>query len=223
MAPLVVDPVFNNIDPMPSTPLQARIEELAKASGLQYTPVFVCDRHRQTNEINAYVTGLGSSSRIVLWDTTLRKLPEDEILCVVSHELGHYVLMHVYKGCGIAVLVSLLLVPVNVFVTPELFKKAPSSWQISSIGDIAGVPLFLLCISVIGFVSEPIVNGYSRGVEHEADMFGLKVFKDRQAFARTFAALSRDNLAEPDPPELIELWSYSHPTLGKRIKSALTE
>jgi STE24 endopeptidase len=223
MAPLVIDPVFNKIEAMPESSLRSSIQHLSVAAGIGDAPIFTCDRHKQTNEINAYVTGLGSSARIVLWDTTLQKLPPEEVLCVVAHEIGHYVLKHVYWGCAIAVLVSLLLVPVNIWITPSIFLSAPASWKIGSIKDIAGVPLLLLCVSIVGFVSEPLVNGYSRGVEHEADLFGLKLSGNRPAFARTFASLSRDNLAEPNPPKFIELWLYSHPSLGSRIKSALTD
>jgi len=223
IAPLIIDPVFNKIEPMPESSLRSNIQRLAAASDIGDAPIFTCDRHKQTNEINAYVTGLGSSARIVLWDTTLQKLPQDEVLCVVAHELGHYVLKHVYWGCAIGVLVSLLLIPVNVWITPSIFQNAPAPWKITSLQDIAGVPLLILSFTIVGFASEPLMNGYSRGVEHEADMFGLKLSGNKLAFARTFASLSKDNLAEPNPPKLIELWLYSHPSLGQRIKSALTE
>jgi Zn-dependent protease with chaperone function len=215
--------VFNKIELMPESSLRSSIQQLASSAGIGGAPIFTCDRHRQTNEINAYVTGLGSSARIVLWDTTLQKLPPDEVLCVVAHEIGHYVLKHVYWGCAIAVIVSGLLVPLNILVTPSIFRNAPNSWKITSIKDIAGIPLLLLCVSISGFVSEPLVNGYSRRIEHEADMFGLRLIGNRTAFARTFASLSKDNLAEPNPPEFVEFWMYSHPSLGARIRSALVD
>lgn len=222
IAPLVIDPVFNKIEPMPESSLRTSIESLVAASGIPDTPIFTCDRHKQTKEINAYVTGLGSSARVVLWDTTIEKLPPEQVLCVVAHELGHYVLKHVYWGCAIGVLISLCLVPINIWITPMIFKNAPPAWKISSLQDIAGIPLLLLCVSILVFSAEPFINGYSRGIEHDADVFGLKLFKNKVAFASTFAALSRDNLAEPNPPALVELWLFSHPSLGERIRSSLT-
>jgi STE24 endopeptidase len=221
-APLVIDPVFNKIELMPANSLHAGIDKLAAQAGLAGAPVFIADKHKQTNEVNAYVTGLGLSARIVIWDTTLNKLKDDEVLSVVAHELGHYVLKHVYWGCVVAVGISLLLLPVNLIVTPLLIKNLPERWGVRSLEDFAVIPVLVLCATLLGFISEPLINAYSRQVEAEADAFGVNLMPNKDAFARTFATLAKDNLSAPFPPKLIVFWLFSHPPLGERISSALS-
>jgi STE24 endopeptidase len=220
-APLLFDPLFNKFSPLPGGRLRAQIETLAAQCGLSGTPVFVCDRSKQTNKINAYVTGIGSSARIVVWDTTLKRLPEDQVLAVVAHELGHYVLRHIYWGCAIAVAISLALVPVNMLWTSKLFVRLPKRWEIRALDDIGAIPALVLIATLVSFVADPIDNAYSRKVEHEADQFGLHLTKDGPAMARTFVSLSEQNLSEPDPPPFIEFWLFSHPSLKERIEFAL--
>lgn len=220
-APLIIDPVFNKIEPMQAGTLHAGIDGLAAKSGLAGAPVFVADKHKQTNEVNAYVTGLGPSARIVIWDTTLNKLKDREVLSVVAHELGHYVLKHVYWGCAIAICISLIVLPVNVFITPHFFRLLPERWNVRGLEDFAAIPVLILCATIIGFFSEPLINGYSRQIEAEADSYGFRLFPDKDAFARTFADLARENLSAPFPPKLIVFWLFSHPPLGERISAAL--
>ena len=220
-APLIIDPVFNKIEPMPATSLHAGIDKLASQAGLVGAPVFVTDKHKQTNELNAYVTGLGPSARVVIWDTTISRLKEDEVLSVVAHELGHYVLKHVYWGCAIAVGISLLLLPVNLFLTPSLMRNLPKRWAVHGLEDLAVIPVLVLAATIVSFASEPVINGYSRQVEAEADAYGIRLMPNSDAFARTFAALAKDNLSAPFPPKLVVFWLFSHPPLGERIRSAL--
>src|SRR6185437_11326384 len=96
--PLVFEPLFNRFTPMAPGPLRSSIEKIAAEAGIPNAPILVVDKSRQTTTINAYVTGIGSSARIVLWDNTIKRLPEDQILAVVAHETGHYVLGHIYWG-----------------------------------------------------------------------------------------------------------------------------
>ena len=220
-APLFFDPVFNKFTPLPASPLRSQIDSLAEQSGLKGVPVFVSDRSKQTNKINAYVTGIGSSARIVIWDTTLKRLPADQVLSVVAHELGHYVLRHIYWGCAIAMLVSLAIVPLNFFWSRKLFARLPGRWGIRGLEDIAGIPFLVLVSTLVGFFADPIVNAYSRQVEHEADAFGLSLRQDGPSMARTFVSLAEQNLAEPEPPPFIEFWLFSHPSLKKRIEFVL--
>jgi Zn-dependent protease with chaperone function len=221
LAPLVIEPIFNKIEPMADSALRRDIANLASKAGLSNAPVFVSDRHKQSNELNAYVTGLGSSARIVLWDTTITKLPADQVLCVIAHELGHYRLNHVFWGCAIAIAMSLLLLPVNLFCTPVVFANLPEAWRIGSIEDNAGIPFIVLAATCIGFFFEPAINTYSRSIEYQADLYGFNLYANKTAFALTFVSLAKQNLADPLPPKLIRLWSFSHPSLGERIISAM--
>ena len=101
------------------------------------------------------------------------------------------------------------------------FAKLPEAWRIGSIEDIAGIPFILLAATSIGFFFEPAINTYSRSIEYQADLYGFNLYANKTAFARTFVSLAKQNLADPLPPKLIRLWSFSHPSLGERIISAM--
>jgi Zn-dependent protease with chaperone function len=221
-APIVVDPVFNEFTLLPKSPLHSQIDALATKAGLPDAPIFVSNHSKQSKKVNAYVTGIGASSRIVLWDTTLQRLPQDQILAIVAHELGHHALSHINCGCVITALFSFCMLPFNIFCTPALVRRLPAAWQIRGLTDIALIPVVVLGSFTVNFLGDPIINGYSRRIEHEADAYGLELTNNGPAMARLFVALSEQNLSEPDPPQLIEFWLFSHPTLKERIKFALS-
>jgi Zn-dependent protease with chaperone function len=222
--PLVVDPLFNKYAPMPPSALHTSIEKLAGESGIANAPVFVVDKSRQTDKLNAEVTGLGSSARVVIWDTTLNKLPEDEVLAIIGHELGHYALGHVLIGFALSVigLLAGLLIFGRLF--EPLVKRFPKRWGAAihlEMPSLQCIPALMLVFSILGFFGEPIDNGISRWIEHQADVFGLQITGNRAAMARTFVSLARENLSDPDPPPFIQFWFFSHPSLRERIDFAL--
>ena len=206
---------------MSDSPLKARIEELAAKAGAPNAPIYVADKSKQTNKLNAYVSGLAGSTHVVIWDTTLYKLPDDQVLSIVGHELGHYYLHHVYLDFLISVAINVLLIPVNMYLARPFIARLPSRWGICGLEDFAVLPALILAISVGTFLSDPIGNAWSRTQEHEADAFSLRVTGNGPALARAFVSLSEQNLSEPDPPPLIEFWLFSHPSLKNRINFAL--
>lgn len=222
-APIVFDPVFNDFTLMTKSPVRDHINALAAKAGLPEASIYICNHSKQSKKINAYVTGIGASARIVLWDTTLQKLPEDEVLAIVAHELGHNVLGHINCGCVITALFSLCMLPFNIYCTPALVRRLPKVWQIRDLTDIALIPVVVLASFIVSFLGDPIINGYSRRIEHEADAYGLQLTGNGPAMARLFVALSEQNLSEPDPSKFIEFWYFSHPTLKERIKFALAK
>lgn len=221
-APLVLDPLFNKFSPMPPSPLRTQIETLAAKAGIPNAPIYVVDKSKQTNTTNAYVTGIGSSARIVIWDTTLKRMPEDQILAVVGHEMGHYVLKHLYWGFALTVGGLLVLLPfVQKFLEALLARFGPR-WRVTGLTDIAAIPALLLTSTLFSFLLAPISNGVSREIEHEADAYGLRVTQDGPAMARAFVSLSEQNLSDPNPPALIKFWLFTHPPLSERIAFALS-
>jgi STE24 endopeptidase len=110
---------------------------------------------------------------------------------------------------------------VNLLWAGKLFARLPRRWGIRGVDDIAGIPALMLIAVSLTFLADPIVNAYSRRVEHEADAFGLHLRKDGPSMARTFVSLSEQNLSEPDPPPFIEFWLFSHPSLKERIEFVL--
>ncbi len=221
--PLVFEPIFNKFEPMAPSKLQRDIQNLAQKSGIPQARILVSDQSKRTNTTNAYVNGIGSSARIVLWDTIIAKMPPEQVLCVVAHEIGHYKHNHVLWGCLIGTICILLTIPINNYLTPLFFKYCPDSWRVKSVSDIAAIPILLIYSSCFGFWQEPLFNWYSREIEHDADMFEFRVHADRVNSAKSLAFLAQENLSEPSPPPLIKYWVYSHPSLADRIESAIIE
>ena len=221
-APLIVDPLFNKFTPLPPGPLRTRIEALAAKGGIPNAPIYVVDKSRQTHETNAYVTGIGSSARIVLWDTILPpRMPPDQVLAIVGHEMGHYVLKHLYWGFLMTVLGLLFALPIAQKFAEWLLYRFGSRWRIDGLTDYAATPALLLTVSLFGFLLAPITNGISREIEHQADAYGLQVTQNRPAMARAFVSLSEQNLSDPNPPPFIKFWLFTHPPLQERIDFAL--
>ena len=221
VSPLVVDPLFNKFTPLPPGPLKTRIEALAAKAGIPDAPIYVEDKSKQTHSTNAYVTGIGSSARIVLWDTTLARMPEDQIVAVVGHEMGHYVLKHLYWGFALSVGGLLLLLPLAQKFAEVMLTCFGPRWGVTSLTDYASVPALLLTVALFSFFLAPVTNGASREIEHQADAYGLQVTGDRPAMARAFVSLSEQNLSDPDPPAFIKFWLFTHPPLRERIAFVL--
>ncbi|HEY9719632.1 MAG TPA: M48 family metallopeptidase [Trichormus sp.] len=221
ISPILLEPVLNKFTVMPDGALKTSIEQLAAKAGAPDAPIFVADKSKQTNKLNAYVSGLGGSTHVVIWDTTLKNLPDDQILSIVGHELGHYYLHHVYLDFFISVAINILLVPFNMYLLRPYIARLPKRWGIRGLEDFAVLPALILTLTICGFLFDPIANAWSRKQEHDADAFSLRVTENGPALARAFVALSQQNLSEPDPPRFIEFWLFSHPSLKDRINFAL--
>jgi len=220
-APLMIDPLFNKFTPLPPGSLRTDIEKLAAKAGIPNAPILVADKSRQTHETNAYVTGIGSSARIVLWDTTLQRMPKDQILAVVGHEMGHYVLKHLYWGFLMTIVGLLIILPLAQRFLEWLISRFGQRWQINGIDDIAVTPALLLTTTLFSFFLAPITNAISREIEHQADAYGLQITGNGPAMARAFVSLSEQNLSDPHPPPFITFWLLDHPPLQERIDFAL--
>jgi len=207
---------------LPLSPLRTQIEALAVKAGIPNAPIYVVDKSKQTHETNAYVTGIGSSARIVLWDTILPpRMPADQLRAIVAHEMGHYVLRHLYWGFLLTMLGLLFALPAAQKFAEWLLTRFGPRWGISSLTDYAAVPALLLTVSLFSFVSAPLTNGVSREVEHQADAYGLQITGNGPAMARAFVTISEQNLSNPNPPPLIKFWLFTHPPLQERIDFAL--
>ena len=183
--------------------------------------MFVEDTSRRTSHVNAYVTGIGPSTRIVLNDTALQRLPEDQILAVVGHEMGHYAENHVLVGVGVGAVGSGLLFALLAFVLPRIVRKHGATARIRGLNDLAALPLVMLTIYAINLSTAPIRSAISRELEHRADVFGLRITGLNEATARLMVGFAERDLADPDPPRLLHLWFGTHPTLKERIYFAL--
>jgi Zn-dependent protease with chaperone function len=217
LAPVVIEPMFNKFGPMQDKRLEAAILAEAQRAGIEGGRVYQVDKSVDTDAVNAYVTGFGSSKRIVLWDTIIRKLDQRELLFVMGHEMGHYVLHHVLYNL---VLVTVLLV-LALYAVHRLSGWFISRWKdrfgFDRLDDIASYPLLVLIVSLVVLVLTPFPLAFSRYAEHEGDRFGLELTRDNHAAATAFVKLQSENLAVPYHSTLYKLWHDDHPPIGERI------
>lgn len=217
--PVVLDPLFNDYELLDRPELEEDILALSKQAGVPAEHVYEVNMSERTNALNAYVTGVGSSARIVLWDTMLAQMPEDEILFTMAHEIGHYVMKHVYWGTGLT-LVSLFITLYIMFRVSEwLIRRFGHDWQIPSISRLIALPLLVLIFSVVNFVSEPVNVAVSRHMERAADAYAIHLTQDPEAGITGFQQLARTGRAETYPPAFIKFWRYTHPPISSRLHS----
>src|SRR5206468_10450865 len=219
--PLIIDPLFNKFEPLQDQVLRRDLLQEASRAGIEGSRVYQVNKSKQTKTMNAYVTGLGPSKRIVLWDTLLAKLDHDEILAVMGHEMGHYVLHHLWKGMAFGILVSFVVFFFGQRLSERGLDRWGSRWEVRDRADPAALPWLLLVAAVIGFILSPVTSAFSRHIEHQADQFGLELTHLNEAMASSFVKFAEDSKADPRPPRFIEWWRYSHPSLGRRIDFVL--
>lgn len=222
IAPVFVDPIFNKFEPLRDTVLREKLLNLASRAGISGADVFQVDKSKQTKTMNAYVTGLGPTKRIVMWDTLLAKMTHGETLAVMGHEMGHYVLHHVWKGLALGFALFFGVLYVAHKVVNQGLVRWGHRWGFSQPADPAAVPWLLIVISGLSFFLTPLLSAGSRYIEHEADVFTLEMTHLNEDAARAFIKLAEDSKIEPQPPLFIEYWLYSHPPLAKRIDFALS-
>jgi Zn-dependent protease with chaperone function len=202
---------------MKNKELETKILALADRAGIEGSRVYEVEKSEDTKALNAYVTGFGNTKRIVLWDTIIAKLDEDELLFVMGHEMGHYVLGHVWK----TILFFSLLIIVTLYAIHRtagwLINKYHQRFGFTELSDIASLPLIILLFSFYFLIVTPIALSFSRGNEHESDRFGLEITRNNHAAATAFVKLQEENLGVPRPHVLLKLWRASHPPLGERI------
>ncbi len=221
IAPVVIDPLFNKFEPLKDQVLRQRLLDLASKAGIEGGRVYQVDKSKQTKVMNAYVTGIGPTKRIVMWDTLLAKMSHDEVVAVMGHEMGHYALNHLWKGLASGVLIS-LLVCVTLQKSYEAgVRRWGSEWRVMRSGDPASLPWLMLIISVTLFLLSPVTSGISRYTEHESDVFSLELTHLNRPMATAFVKLSEDSKTIPMPHPFIEFWRYSHPPIAKRVDFAM--
>ncbi len=227
--PYIIEPLFYKFTPLEKTQpvLVGRIEAMLKHAGLSIPPtrIFEMNASSRTKALDAYVSGLGLSKHVVVFDTTLKVMTPDELLLVLGHESGHYVLHHIPKEFALDEGVALLVFFLGFFAVNRFVAKVGPPSGVEGVGDLAALPLVLVVVTLLVFFSDPLVNGISRHYEHQADQFGLEVAygivpNPNAAEATALQVLGEDDLADPDPNPFIKFWLYTHPPLDDRIRFA---
>ena len=217
LQPVVIDPLYNDFYPLKNKELEAKILAMADKANIPAEHVFEVNMSEKTNALNAYVNGIGANSRIVLWDTTLNRLTDEQILFIMAHEMGHYVEKHIYFGIAGYLLLSLL----GLYLTAKIMNYVVGKWgtalKLSTVHDIRSLPLFLLIISMLLFISSPLSNFVSRYQESRADQYAIEMTENAESGIETFQELTRAGLSQVDPPFLVKIFRYGHPTMLERI------
>ena len=219
ITPVYIAPLFNTYKPLPDSPLKAQLLSMARANGIPATDVYQFDASRQSKRISANVSGMFGTTRISLNDNLLNRSTPEEVKAVLGHEMGHYVLNHVYKGIvffGIIIVFAFAFVRWG-FGWAE--RRWGERWGLRGIGDVAGLPLLAALFSIFMFVMTPVNNTLTRTMEAEADAFGLDAARQPDGFAQAAVQLSEYRKMHPGPVE--EFLFYDHPSGWQRIHRAM--
>ncbi|MBI2840262.1 MAG: M48 family metallopeptidase [Acidobacteria bacterium] len=220
IAPVYLVPIFNKVTLLNDPKITDPILSMARANGIPAGDVYQIDASKQTTRMSANVSGFGHTMRITLNDNLLRRGSPEEIESVMGHEMGHYVLDHVYGGIlffGVVFVVGFALLR---WALDWSLRRWGEKWQIRGIGDTAVLPLVVLMASIFFFVLTPVLNTYIRTIEHEADIFGLNASRQPDGFAQAAIHLGEYRKMSPGP---IEEWIfYDHPSGRRRIHDSMT-
>jgi STE24 endopeptidase len=220
VSPAWIDPLFNDFRRLREPALEQRIVALADRAGIPGSRVYRVNKSAETKTVNAYVTGLGTTKRIVLWDTILAKLEPDQIEFVVAHEIGHFVLHHVLALILLATVLATVSFYVIHRVAGRLILRFGPRFGFSRLSDPASLPLLVLLGTLVSVISAPAVLAFSRHLEHEADRFALELTRNNRAAALAFIRIQEENLSVPRPGPPYMMWRASHPSLAERVEFA---
>jgi Zn-dependent protease with chaperone function len=215
--PIWVDPLFYNFGAMKNKELEQQILGLASRAGIEKGRVFEVDMSQETTKLNAYVVGFGATNRIVLWDTTIARMKPDEILFVMGHEMGHYILHHMWWDLIYMTFLSFLIFYLTYKSATYLLRRFNHKWGFNRLDSIASLPLLLFLVTFFMLLATPLTNYFTRHLEHEADRFGLEITQNNQAAGDGFIVLQLQNLSNPRPGNLYKFWRSTHPPLGERV------
>src|ERR1700678_2464108 len=224
--PVIVDPLFHKFEPLQQKDpgLTASLEKMVQRAGVNIPPerMFWMGAGENTTELNAYVTGIGASKRIVVWDNTIAKMNTPQIVFVAGSEMGNYVLGHIWKGLIFAAVLLFVLFYLAFRTIGWLLALWGGGWGIRGVEDLASLPALLVLLSFFGFIAGPISSAFSRHDEHQADQYGLEVTHgltpdSSQVAAQAFQVLGEVDLADPEPNPVNVFLFYSHPAIPDRV------
>ena len=231
-----LEPIFDKFEPLQKehAGLVADLEKLVARTGTQIPPerMFLMKASEKTNGLNAYVSGMGATKRIVVWDTTAGRIPNDEVLFIFGHESGHYVLHHLPKQMAGFAIFFFFLYWGCAGLAGWLARRYGGRWlrrgdemNPNPLATRAGFVILLFAIAIANFVATPLTNAFIRHFEHEADVYGQEaihglVADPQKTAVAAFGALGEAWLDDPDPSPFIEFWLYDHPSVKNRANFA---
>jgi len=211
--PIIIFPLFYKVIPLEDEDLKNIIMKLSQNVKLNVENVFKFDMSKNTKKANAAFAGLGKTKKIILGDTLIDNFSNDEIETVIAHEIGHFKYKHITKNIFISTLFSFF----TFYLMAGLYKISLPLFGFESITYIPALPVLSLWAVLIGIVQSPITNGISRKFEYEADYYAIEATGKNEIFIEALRKLNTQNLGDTDPHPLVEWYSYSHPSVKKRI------
>ncbi len=216
LSPIAIEPLFNDYKPVPAGPVRDALLKMADEADIPQDRLFMYDGSRQSNNFTANVSGVFGSARIAISDVALKEASLDEVKAVTGHEVGHYVLGHVWRSVG---LLSLLAI-VGFFLADRLFPFfARVFGSKASIGDPVGLPVLLFIVGLVGLFAQPALNAMVRQGEREADNYSLRTANLPDALAG--ALVKTAEYRYPRPSALQEALFYTHPSVEWRVRNAM--
>jgi STE24 endopeptidase len=216
ISPYVIEPLFNKFTPLEGEGLAEKIKGMMEKTGIRVSRVFKIDASKRSRHTNAYFTGIGKVKRIVLYDTLLSMMDEDEVLAVLAHETGHWKKRHVLKMIALFETLSLI----GAYAAFRILQ----SNALAEIFHIQGEAFFAKLI-ILGFIAgivffplTPLFSALSRRHEREADRFAVELAPQPEAMSTSLIKLSKDNLSNLHPHPLYAAFYYSHPPVVERVK-----
>lgn len=226
ITPWFIDPLFYKYEPLDKTnpELVTAIERVTARAGLSIPRdrIFLMRASAKTKQINAYVTGVGASKRVVVWDNTVNKTTTNETVFIFGHEAGHYVLGHVRNGVLFFAMALFLAMFAAFHALHFLLGKFSAAWRIYGPQDLVCLAVLILLFHIFSFLGTPVESAFSRWQEHNADIFGLEAIHGivpdaNDVAAHAFQILGEEDLSDPNPPPFVTFWLYSHPPLAERL------
>ncbi|UNU44810.1 M48 family peptidase [Sphingopyxis sp. YF1] len=216
LAPVVVEPLFNDYRPVPAGPVRDALVVQAQQAGIEPGRIFLYDGSRQSNNFTANVSGLGHSARIAISDVALKGASLDEVRAVTGHEIGHYVLGHIWIMIAVFSLLAILLF----FLADRLYARVARTFgSAAAIGDPRGLPVLMFMLTLFAFLAQPVRNGLSRYDESAADAYSLRTVNLPDALAS--ALVKTAEYRNPRPNAAEEFIFYSHPSVERRVRAAM--
>ena len=219
LGPVFISPLFNEYNEMAEGPMRDKIVAMAAEYDIPAENIYVFDQSKQHKRISANVSGIGPTIRISLNDNLLERTDPDEVAAVMGHELGHYVLGHIWRTVFILALIMAVGLFITARVAPRLIERHGGKWGVRSISDPAAIPLLSLILTAYFFAATPALNSLVRITESEADQFGLDTAREPDGFAKVSMRLSEYRKIEPGPVE--EMLFFDHPSGATRVRMAM--
>ncbi|MBL0915504.1 MAG: M48 family metalloprotease, partial [Sphingopyxis sp.] len=216
LAPIVVEPLFNEYKPVPAGAVRDALVVQATEAGIEPDRIYVYDGSRQSNNFTANVSGIGHSARIAISDVAFKGASLDEVKAVTGHEIGHYVLGHIWF---IVITFSLLAI-LLFFLADRFFPQIAGAFgSDAAIGDPRGFPVLIFVLTLLGFFAQPVLNTLSRTDESAADAYSLRTVNLPDALASALVKTAEYRNPRPNPVE--EFFFYSHPSVERRVRVAM--